>query len=164
MRSLFTSERLRVGLATLMAGALIIGSAATVAAKAPPKPSPKPTPAPSPTITLEIAPTGTLEPSGEYGNVDVTVTCPTGWGWSYGRLYVLRGDLGGSATFSATCTGTPQVARARIVNGNRFQLGDWTATAYVGIVSNGQEATTSTAITTQVHSRVAFTAIGPHRQ
>jgi hypothetical protein len=28
-----------------------------------------------------------------------------------------------------------------VVNGNRFQLGDWTATAYVGIVRSGQQAT-----------------------
>src|SRR4029453_7202722 len=42
-----------------------------------------------------------------------------------------------------TCTGAPQVAHSRVVNGNRFQLGDWTATAYVGIVRNSQQATAS---------------------
>jgi hypothetical protein len=30
-----------------------------------------------------------------------------------------------------------------VVNGNRFALGSWTATAYVGIVKSGQQATTS---------------------
>jgi hypothetical protein len=140
----------------LLAVALVIGSSASVAAKRPPKPTPTPTPtatptptppAPSTQATVEIAPSGTLEPSGEYANVDVTVTCPVGWTWSYGRLYVLRGDLGGAGTFSATCTGTAQTATARVVNGNRFQLGDWTATAYVGITRNGQQGTATSART-----------------
>jgi hypothetical protein len=134
MRSPFRSRDLRIHVAALGAVALIIGSTATVAAK-PPKPSP------APSVTVAIAPTGTLEPSGEYANVDVTVTCPVGWTWSYGRLYVLQGDRGGAGTFSVTCTGTPQTARARVVNGMRFQLGDWMATAYVGIVRSGQQAT-----------------------
>jgi hypothetical protein len=138
----------RLHAAVLLAVALVIGSSASVAAKRPPKPTPTPAatptptpPAPSTQATVEIAPSGTLEPSGEYANVDVTVTCPVGWTWSYGRLYVLRGDLGGAGTFSAPCTGTAQTATARVVNGNRFQLGDWTATAYVGITRNGQQAT-----------------------
>jgi hypothetical protein len=125
----------RVHVAALVAVALIIGSTAATLAAKPPKPSP------SPSVTVAIAPSGTLEPSGEYANVDVTVTCPVGWTWSYGRLYVLQGDRGGAGTFSGTCTGTPQTAHARVVNGNRFQLGDWTATAYVGIVTSGQQAT-----------------------
>ena len=146
MRSLISLRDPRLHAAVLLAEALIIGSSASVAAKRPPKPTPTPTPtatptptppAPSTQLTVEIAATGTLEPSGEYANVDVTVTCPVGWTWSYGRLYVLRGDLGGAGTFSATCTGTAQTAKARVVNGNRFQLGDWTATAYEGITKNG---------------------------
>jgi hypothetical protein len=135
MRSPFLSRDLRIHVAALGAVALIIGSTATAAAAKPPKPSP------SPSVTVAIAPTGTLEPSGEYANVDVTVTCPVGWTWSYGRLYVLQGDRGGAGTFSVTCTGAPQTAHARVVNGNRFTLGDWTATAYVGIVRSGQQAT-----------------------
>ena len=156
MRSLISLRDPRVHAAALLAAALIIGSSASVAAKRPPKPTPTPTPtatptptppAPSTQLTVEIAATGTLEPSGEYANVDVTVTCPVGWTWSYGRLYVLRGDLGGAGTFSATCTGTAQTARARVVNGNRFQLGDWTATAYVGITKNGQQGTATSSRT-----------------
>jgi hypothetical protein len=150
MRSLFSARIPRVSTAVLVALVLVIGSTATVAAR---KPSPNPPP-PSPTITIAIAPTGTLEPSGEYGNVDVTVTCPIGWTWSYGRLYVLRGSFGGAGTFSVACTGTPQAGHARIVNGNRFQLGDWTATAYVGITKSGQQATSSRTQTIQLQPGV----------
>jgi hypothetical protein len=132
----------------LVAVVLMIGSTATVAAKKPSPPPPPPTSPPaSPTITVGIAPTGTLEPSGEYANVDVTVTCPVGWTWHHGYLYVLRGSVGGSGTFSVDCTGTPQVGRSRVVNGNRFQLGDWTATAYIGITNGGQQATASSSRT-----------------
>jgi len=141
MRSRISSLGLKPLVAVLVAMALIIGTTATVAAKPPPKPAPPPPSSPS--ITIAIAPTGTLEPSGEYANVDVTVTCPVGWTWHHGYFYVLHGSLGGSGTFTATCTGTPQVAHSRVVNGNRFTLGDWTATAYVGIVKNGQQATAS---------------------
>jgi len=140
MRSLTSHRRPSVQLATLLAVALIIGSTATVAAKRPPKPPPPP---PSPSVSVAIAPSGTLEPNGEYAVVDVTVTCAVGWTWAYGHLYVLRGNLGGSGTFSVSCTGTAQVAHARVVNGNRFQLGDWTATAYVGIARNGEQVTAS---------------------
>jgi hypothetical protein len=136
MRSLISSRVPSLRFATVLAVALLIGSAATVAAKPPPKPT-----SPPATPTVAIAPTGTLEPSGEYANVDVTVTCAVGWTWSYGRLYVLHDSLGGSGTFSAACTGTPQVARSRVVNGNRFTLGDWTATVYVGVTRNGQQVT-----------------------
>jgi hypothetical protein len=136
--------------AAIVAVALGIGSSATVDARKPPTPTPSPTPPPTPTppppsasITIAIAPTGTLEPSGEYANVDLTVTCPVGWTWSNGWIYILREDRGGSGTFDATCTGTPQVAHSRVVNGNRFQLGDWTATAYVRITKNGQQVQTS---------------------
>ena len=149
MRSRISSRGLRLYVLMLVAMALIIGTTATVDAKRPPKPPPTPTPTPttqpppSGSITVAIPPTGTLEPSGEYANVDVTVTCPVGWTWHHGYFYVLHGDLGGSGTFTATCTGTPQVAHSRVVNGNRFTLGDWSATAYVGIVRNGQTVTTS---------------------
>jgi hypothetical protein len=139
MARLTSAQVLKVPIAALVAVAVVIGSAASVAAKAPSKPSPSP----SASIATAIAATGILEPSGEYANVDVTVTCPVGWTWSYGRIHVLRGDLGGAGTFDASCTGTPQVGHARVVNGNRFQLGDWTATAYVGIVKSGQQATAS---------------------
>jgi hypothetical protein len=135
MPSLSSSRVLTTHVAALVAVATIIASTATVAAKPPPKPSP------SPPIAITIAPSGTLEPSGEYANVDVTVTCPIGWSWSYGRLYVLQGDRGGAGTFSVACTGSAQVGHARVVNGNWFSLGNWTATAYVGIVKNGQQAT-----------------------
>lgn len=135
MRSLTIARVPRVRIAAVLAAALVIGSAAGVAAKRPPSPSP------SPSVSISIAPTGTLEPSGEYANVDVTVTCPVGWTWSYGRLYVLQGDRGGAGTFSVSCTGTPQIAHARVVNGMRFQLGTWTANAYVGIQRSGQLVT-----------------------
>jgi hypothetical protein len=138
MRSLINSRvpSVRVA-AVLAAAALVIASAAPVAAKPPPKPSP------SPSLAVAVAPSGTLAPNGESATVDVSVTCPTGWTWSYGRLYVLQGDRGGAGTFSAACTGTAQVAHAKVVNGNRFQLGNWTAAAYVGITRNGQQATIS---------------------
>jgi hypothetical protein len=145
MRSLISSRVPGVRVAAVLAVVLVIGSTAAVDAKRPPKPSPSPSPAPTAppsgesSATVVIAPTGTLEPSGEYANVDVTATCPVGWTWSSGWLYVLHGNLGGSGTFSGSCTGTPQVAHARVVNGNRFTLGDWTATAYLNIVRNGQQ-------------------------
>jgi hypothetical protein len=146
MRSLTSFGRLSVQIAAVLAVVLVIGTTAAVDAKRPPKPpppspsaSPSPTAPPSGSATVEIAPSGTLEPSGEYANVDVTATCPIGWTWSAGWLYVLHGNLGGSGTFSGSCTGTPQVAHSRVVNGNRFTLGEWTATAYLNIVRNGQQ-------------------------
>lgn len=144
MRSLSSSRVRKVHVAAALAMALVIGSATGVAAKKPSPPPSSPPPSSSPTVSITIAPSGTLEPSGEYANVDVTFTCPIGWTFTHGWLYVLRGDLGGSGTFTGSCTGTPQVGHSRVVNGNRFQLGDWTATAYVGISRNGQ--------TTQVSS------------
>ena len=78
MRSLNSSRVPRVSAAALLAVALVLASAGAVAAKRPPKPPPPP-PSRSPSITIEIAPAGTLEPSGEYANVDVTATCPVGW-------------------------------------------------------------------------------------
>jgi hypothetical protein len=158
MPSQFSSRGSKVFMAAVVAATLVIGSTATVAAA-----RPKPTPQPPPSVTVTIAPTGTLEPSGEYANVDVTVTCPTGWTWSYGRLYVLRGSQGGAGTFSAGCTGTPQTARARVVNGMRFQLGDWTGTAYVGIVRSGQQATATNTRTITLQPSV-FAQIAPQGQ
>jgi hypothetical protein len=70
----------------------------------------------------------------------VTVTCPVGWAWSSGHLNLLQGDRGGGGTFTVPCTGTAQVGHSRVVNGNRFSLGNWNATAYVRIVRSGQEA------------------------
>lgn len=135
MRSLISSRRLSVQIAATLAVALLISSSASVAAK---RPSP---PAPSGSATVAIAPSGTLEPSGEYANVDVTATCPVGWSLSNGWLNVLQGDRGGGGTFSVSCTGSPQVAHVRVVNGNRFQLGNWTASAFIVIQRNGQQTT-----------------------
>ena len=137
MRTLLRSRTSSVRIAAILAVALLIASATTVAAKRPPAPAPSP----APSVTVAIAPSGTLEPSGEYANVDVTASCPLGWTWSYGRLYVLQGDNGGAGTFSVPCTGTAQVSRVRVANGMRFQLGTWTASAYVGIQRSGQQAT-----------------------
>ena len=161
MRSLFSSRGPSVQIAAILAVALFLGSTAAVDAKRLPKPSPSPTPTSSPSasppsgsVTVEIAPSGTLEPSGEYANVGVTATCPVGWTWSAGWLYVLHGSLGGSGTFSGSCTGTPQVAHSRVVNGNRFTLGDWTATAYLNIVRNGQQVQVSSTRTIRLEPGV----------
>jgi hypothetical protein len=145
MRSLTSSRILKIHVAVLVAVALIIGSAATVAAKPPPKPPP--TPSPTPTLppqppsapTITIASTGTLEPDQVYANIDVTVTCAVGSTFSNGWIYILQNDRGGSGTFTSTCTGAPQVARSRVVNGNRFTLGNWTARAFVRVTKNGQQ-------------------------
>ena len=145
-----------ISIAGILAMALvIIGSTGAVTAKRPPKPSPPPpssSPPPSnPLITIAIAPDGTLEPSGVYANVDVTVSCPVGWTWVSGHVNLLHSDrLGGGATFTASCTGTPQVATARAVNGNRFTLGNWNGSAYVTISRNGQEARADTARTVRL--------------
>jgi len=148
MRSLIGSPGLRVPVAALMAVALIVGSTAAVAAKRPspaptptptPTSTPTPTPSPSPSVTIEIAPTGTLEPDQVYANIDVTVTCAVGSTFTNGWTYILQNDRGGSGTFTSTCTGTPQVARSRVVNGNRFTLGNWTARAFVRVTKNGKE-------------------------
>jgi hypothetical protein len=149
MRSLISSRRLTVQIAAVLAVAFVIAGTAAVEAKPrPTKPPPTPTPTPTATVpagsaTVEIAPSGTLEPSGEYANVDVTATCPVGWTSKSGSLYVRQVNPGGAGTFSVACTGTPQVVRARVVNGNRFTLGNATATAYLTIVRNGQEVQTS---------------------
>jgi hypothetical protein len=142
MPSLIRARRVSAYLAAVLAFGLVVAGTAGVDAKRPPKPPPTPAPtAPPPTgsITIGIAPSGTLEPDMVYVNVDVTVTCPVGWTWSHGWFNVLQNDRGGSGTFSSTCTGAAQVARARVVNGNRFSLGNWSATAYVQVVRNGQE-------------------------
>jgi hypothetical protein len=139
-------------IAAVLAVTLVVISTATAAAKRPPKPPPPPSTSPS--ITIAVAPSGTLEPNGEYATVDVTVTCAEGWTWSYGRLYLLQGDGGGAGTFSLPCTGTAQVAHARVANGMRFQLGTWTANAYVGIERNGQLATATSTRTIQLEPGV----------
>ena len=79
MRSPFNSRAPRVRLAAVLAFALLIASTAAVDAKRPPPPPPPPPPSGGGSATVVIAPSGTLEPSGEYLNVDVTVTCPVGW-------------------------------------------------------------------------------------
>ncbi len=155
MRSVINSRHLSVQIAAVLAVAFVIGSGAAVDAKRPTKPPPTPTPTPTPgptlpagSATVEIAPSGTLEPSGEYLNVDVTATCPVGWTWSRGSLYVRQADPGGAGSFSVACTGAPQVGHARVVNGNQFTLGNATATAYVTISRNGQQVqATGTRIT-----------------
>jgi hypothetical protein len=154
MRGLISSRVLRVHVAALLAAVLIIGSAATVAAGKPPKPTPQPPPSPPPsgsTPTITIAPTATLEPDQVYANVDVTVTCAVGSTVTNGWIYILQNDRGGSGTFTSTCTGSPQVARSRVVNGNRFTLGNWTARAFVRVTKNGQQ--------TQVEASRAITLV-----
>ena len=157
MRSLISSGRRTVWVAAPLAVALVIGSTATVDARRPPKPPPSPSPSPS--VSIEIASSGTLEPSRQYANVDVTVTCPADWTWSSGSLYLLRGDRGGAATFSVPCTGTAQVGRARVVNGNKFELGDWSGLAYVRITRNGQQvlygSTSTVRLVPGVSARIA---------
>ena len=153
MRTVLSSRIRTTQLGAILATALLIGSAAPVAAKRPSPPPPAPSP--SPTISLSIAPSGTLAPDGESAVVDVTVTCPDGWSWHHGYLYILKSDgTGGSGTFSAACMGTPQVARARAINGNRWTLGDWAVSAYVGIERNGQLVTASATRTVTLQPRV----------
>ena len=149
MRSLVSSRRSSARIAAVLAVAFVIAGTAAVEAKPrPTKPPPTPTPTPTATVpagsaTVEIAPSGTLEPSGEYANVDVTATCAVGWTSKMGSLNVRQVNPGGSGTFSVACTGTPQVVRARVVNGNRFTLGNATATAYLTIERNGQQVQAS---------------------
>jgi hypothetical protein len=153
MRSLISSRVLRVEVAAIVAVALIVGSAATVAAKKPSPPPPPPSSGSAPTIT--IAPTASLEPSGEYANIDVTVTCTLGWTWSQGWIYIFQpDDPGGSGTFSGTCTGTPQVSHSRVVNGNRINLGSADAQAFVRIAKNGTQVTASSSRTITVQPSV----------
>ena len=139
MGSSIRSRRSSITIAAILAMSLLVASTATAAAKRPPKPPPEPSPSPS--VSIEIASSGTLEPSRQYANVDVTVTCAEGWTLSRGSLYVRQADPGGAGSFTASCTGTPQVAHARVVNGNKWVLGDATATAYVTIERSGQQAT-----------------------
>src|SRR5688500_6201421 len=142
----------------MAAAVLLIGSTATVDAKRPPKPSPSASPSASPpppgSVMIEIAPSGTLEPDMVYANVDATVTCPVSWTFSSGHLNVLQGDRGGGGTFTVPCTGTAQVGRSRVVNGNRFSLGNWSATAYVRIVRNGHEVTDNSSRTIRLEPGV----------
>jgi hypothetical protein len=154
-----TSTRPRgwsITIAAILATLLVIASAAAVGAKRPPKPPPSPSasasasPSGTPSVAIQIASTGTLEPSRQYANVDVTVSCPLGWTWTRGGLYVRQADPGGAGSFSASCTGTPQVAHVRVVNGNKWVLGDATATAYLTITRNGQEATASSTRTVRL--------------
>jgi hypothetical protein len=112
---------------------LALAASATVSAK-----GPKP-PAPAPSISIQIAATATLEPSRQYANLDLTVTCSTGWTFSSGFTNIRQSTPGGSGTFTASCTGTPQAARSRVVNGNKWTLGNATATAYVNLSRNGQQ-------------------------
>jgi hypothetical protein len=145
---------LRITATVLVALALFIGSTATVAAKKP-SPTPSPPPPPSPTISISIAPTASLEPSGEYANIDVTFTCPIGWTFSQGWIYIFQpDDPGGSGTFSGSCTGTPQVGHSRVVNGNRINLGSADAQAYVRIAQNGSQVTASNSRTIIVQPSV----------
>ena len=143
MHSLVSSRRLGAYLGALLAMTLVMVATGTVDAKRPPKPSPAPTPAPtapaSASIAIEIAPSGTLEPSRQYANVGVTVTCPEGWTWVRGGLTIRQAEPGGSGTFSASCTGLPQLVQSRVVNGNKWTLGNATAQAFVTIARNGQE-------------------------
>jgi hypothetical protein len=136
MRSPISSRVRQVHVAAVMAMVLVVAGAATVAAGKPPKPAPPPPSGSAPTIT--IAPTATLEPDQVYANLDVTVTCAVGSTFTNGWTNILQNDRGGSGTFTSTCTGTPQVARSRVVNGNRFTLGNWSARAFLRVTRNGQ--------------------------
>ncbi len=140
MRSLPSARASTVRLAAIAATVLVFASATTTAAGWRP---PKPPPAPPPSVSITIAPTGTLEPNRQYAVVAVTVTCPTGWTWIRGSLYVRQASPGGAGTFPGSCTGAPQVVQARAVNGNKWTLGDATATAYVTIKKSGVEKTSS---------------------
>ena len=153
MRSPIRSRVPGVSIAAILATALVIASAGGVAAKPPPKPTPPP-PTATPSITVAIAPSGTLEPNMVYATVDVTVTCPEGWTWTSGHLNLLQGDRGGGGTFTVPCTGTAQVGHSRVVNGNRFALGNWNASAYVRIERNGQEVTASSTRTIRLEPGV----------
>ena len=163
MRGLNRSRVPRVSIAAVMAVALVVASTGAVGAKRPTKPPPSPPPpSGSPSISIAIAPAGTLEPSGEYANVDVTVTCPEGWTWVSGHFNLLHSDrAGGGGTFSASCTGTAQVARSRAVNGNRFTLGNWNASAYVTIARSGQTARADTARTIRLEPGVTARVADP---
>ena len=146
-----TSKRSRsssVTIAAILAMVLLMAGTAAVGAKRPPKPPPSPSASPSapsgsPSVSIQIPGSGTLEPNRQYANVDVTVTCPIGWSLVRASLYVRQADPGGAGSFTVSCTGTPQVAHARVVNGNKWTLGDATATAFVTIRRNGQELTAS---------------------
>jgi hypothetical protein len=135
MRKLLSARTPSLGLAAIVAMLLIVASATIVEGKRPPKPPPSP----SGSVVIQIAATGTLEPSRQYAVVDVTVTCPTGWTWVRGGLYIRQADPGGAGSFSASCTGSAQVVHARVVNGNTWTLGNATAEAFVTIARNGQE-------------------------
>jgi hypothetical protein len=141
MRSLLKARTSTISLAAVAAMLLVIVSTTTVAGKRPPKPPPSsaPTTEPSASVTIETASSGTLEPNRQYANVDVTVTCPSGWTWVRGGLYIRQADPGGAGSFSASCTGTPQLVHVRVVNGNKWTLGNATAQAFVTIARNGQE-------------------------
>jgi hypothetical protein len=160
MRSRISTRSSSVYFAALLTFALVLASATTVDAKKPPKPPPTASPVPTAppsgggSATVVIAASGTLEPSGQYLNVDVTVTCPVGWTSKLGSLNVRQVNPGGSGTFTVACTGTPQIARARVVNGNRFTLGNATATAYLTIERNGQQVQATSTRTIRVEPGV----------
>ena len=140
MRNQLSARGSTIGIATLVAMLLILASTASVAGKRPntPPPTPMPTSGPSGSVQVAIAAVGSLEPNRQYANVDVTVTCPVGWTVTQGGLNIRQDSPGGSGTFAATCTGAAQVARSRVVNGNKWTLGNATATAFVTISRSGQ--------------------------
>lgn len=158
MRSPPSARTSRVALAVIAAMILLLATTTAVAGKRPPKPPPTPPPtptaAPSGSVTIAIAAAGTLEPDRQYANVDVTVTCPIGWTVSQASLYVRQADPGGAGTFATSCTGTPQVSHARVVNGNKWTLGSATATAYVTIARNGQQTQGTSTRTIQLQPGV----------
>lgn len=164
MRSLLSARASTVRLAAVLAAVLIVLSASTVSGKRPTKPPPPPPPTTAPpasvSMTIAVAATGTLEPNRQYAVVDVTVTCPTGWTWVRGGLNIRQGTPGGSGTFTASCTGTPQAASSRVVNGNRWTLGDATADAFVTIARNGQEAQGSSTRTIRLNPGVTARVAG----
>jgi hypothetical protein len=158
MRSILGAQASRLTVAAVMALLVVVATATTVAGKRPTKPPPPPPTAapsaPSASVSIAIAASGTLEPNRQYGVVDVTVTCPTGWSWTRGSLYVRQADPGGAGSFTASCTGAPQVTHVRIVNGNKWTLGAATATAYVTIGRNGEETTAESSRTIELQPAV----------
>jgi hypothetical protein len=144
MHSLIDSQARGIRVAALLGASLMLGSAGSVIAGQA-----------SVAAGVDVAGSGRMDPAGTSVAVDVTATCPAGWSWAYGRLYVLQGDRGGAGLFSAACTGSPQVVHVTVTAGNgRFALGSWTANAYVGIRKSGRQVTVTDTATIRLEPGV----------
>jgi len=129
MRSLNNSRVPSARVAAVLAVALLIGSTGSVVARQA-----------SIAASVDVGSSGRMDPAGTSAAVDVTAVCPAGWTWVYGRLYVLQGDQGGAGLFSAACTGSPQVIHVTVSAQNGgFELGSWTANAYVAVKKGGRQ-------------------------